>query len=278
MGRRRRKAYPLIILMKTRSLAFLAAVLATTLVANAQILHTNKTASTFEVVFKSVNSTNSLGKVAANENTGAGARLFFDFNSTLGTLTVDVTNYSGYTYNSTSLSPGTLMGFGFELNPQNLTLTNFTQSLMAGLNVSGVVGAEPGGINFSAVTNYSIAGLASVDIGADATGQGQGGNPDNGLAGGFGARFVFTFSGVDTAKFNPDDFWFTNPTTTADMIFRFQATGTDRKGSDKTALYFGGNGGGEGEGDPVPEPSTYGLIGALILIGLIAKRRFAARK
>ncbi len=258
-----------------------------------------RTATNLTFAFRGVND---LG-VFTTENQGAGARLSLDFDTAAKRLAISVTNLSGGwrtvgvgdEQDTLYFGTGTLMGFGFETNPDNLQATSFASWASSALN-AGPAGLDP--INFSLAQNYDLSGGGAnqfyMDAGTAASGNVNGGNPGNGLAAGYGAKFLFTFNtpSFNAATFNPLDFFFRDADPDIyDMSFRFQQTGglgtastpgrhsghfTDcfenDNGSDKVAIVFNLE-----QDFEVPEPSTYGLIGAGALLALALHRRFRRR-
>lgn len=274
------------------------------LTASAQLWIENVSDTNLTFAFRGVTG---LG-VYANENQGAGARLSLTFDAAAKKLAIDLTNLSGgvrtvgtgAAQQDIYFGTGTLMGFGFETNPDNLYATAFSSWASASLNAPGTFGSDT--IDFNLAQNYNLSGGGALnpfymDVGTATGGNVNGGNPGAGLASGHGAKFRFTFGSpaFDAATFNPFDFFFRDADPDIyDMSFRFQQTGgldqcqpdAGRKGkgfgdcftqchddgSDKVAIVF------NTEFDyEVPEPSTYGLIGAGALLGLALHRRFRRR-
>lgn len=269
--------------------------------ASAQLWIENLTDTNLTFAFRGVTG---LG-VYANENQGAGARLSLNFDTTTRVLGIDVTNLSGgvrtvgtgAAQQNVFFGAGTLMGFGFETNPDNLLATWFGAWTNTAFNAPGTFGGDA--INFNLTQDYNLSGGTGspfyMDVGTATGGNVNGGNPSAGLSAGHGASFRFRFNSAafDATTFNPFDFFFrdTDPDI-YDMSFRFQQTSglgqydsarrsdsfghsfaqCDNDGSDKVAIVF------NTEYDyEVPEPSTYGLIGAGALLALALHRRFRRR-
>lgn len=271
-------------------LLVLAAVLPT--ISSAQIWIENRTDTNFTFAFRGHDS---LGVLTA-EDQYAGARLSFNFDSLAKTLRIDVTNLSGGWHivgvgdemEIKLFGAGTLTGFGFETAPDELTATAFDAGGNSAFNAFGYFGTD--WVNFVLNQPFDLSGGGGggdgpfdMDVGASRTG-----NVSAGLAAGHGASFLFTFNTPDFEAnlFNPLDFFFLDDDAdTWDMSFRFQQTSGIYKdhrcthycdcggeGSDKVALAFHLE-----EDFQVPEPSTYGLLGAGALLALALGRRFRRR-
>lgn len=212
----------------------------------------------FTVVGQDSADTDSLG------NTGVAVKALFEFDHELGYLRLTLTNLSG----TLGYTNGVLMGVGFD-GPSgiNYIANSFTQ-----VNVQF---GEPGGVDYEMGNpGYTFTGGidGSFDFGASTTGAdgNGGGSPSDGLAGGYYASFQFRFDG-DLSDFNADDFFDQNGTA-SDIGFRFQGVGRRGEDSDKIVYYVS-----DIENTPIPEPSTYGLIGAGLLLAMVARRRFQRR-
>lgn len=258
-------------------LLFLAALLPASVRAQLWIENLDDTNLTF--AFRGVDA---LG-VMAEEDQGAGARVSFSFNSTYKMIRIDLTNLSGGwrtvgvgdEQELVHFGAGTLKGFGFETAPNNLTATGSLAWGNSSLNLPGVFGTD--WVNFALNQDYNLNGGGSshpyyMDVGASSSG-----NVHAGLSAGHGATFLFAFNtpDFDASLFNPLDFFFNDLDADPwDMAFRFQQTSGlfDHRcvdsGSDKVALAFHLE-----EDFEVPEPSTYGLIGAGALLALVLRRR-----
>ncbi len=278
------------------TLLFSALLLALPFSARAQLWVENLNTTNLTFAFRGVTS---LG-VLAEENQGAGARLSFNFDAAAQTLRIDVTNLSGgwrtvgagAAQQLVRFGTGTLTGFGFETNPDNLWANRFAAWTNPAFNAPGIWGSDA--INFVLNQNYELNGGGSdhpyyMDLGTSSSG-----NVHAGLASGYGASFRFRFtsttSGFDAATFNPYDFFFRDTDADPwDMSFRFQQTSglpatyfsgcynpcdnpCGNEGSDKVAVAFHLE-----EDLQVPEPSTYGLLGAAALLGLVVTRRLRRR-
>ena len=276
------------------TLLLLAALLALPFSARAQLWVENLSSTNLTFAFRGLTS---LG-VLAEEDQGAGARLSFDFDSAAKTLQIDITNLSGgwrtvgfgAEQQVVRFGSGTLTGFGFETNPGNLWANRFAAWGDSALNAPGVWGTDS--IGFALSQNYTLNGGGAAQPYSMDLGAAHSGNVHSGLAAGHGASFRFRFtapgSAFDAATFNPYDFFFRDTDSDQwDMSFRFQQTDGrfatwDKchpgcyspcgEGSDKVAVSF------NLENDyQVPEPSTYGLLGAAALAGLALFRRLRRR-
>ena len=97
------------------------------------------------------------------------------------------------------------------------------------------------------------------------------GVPKGGIDDTFGARFSFEITGA--AGITDKNLIFAENDNNWDLYFRFQSVGADDNDSEK--FYYRFPGGGE---EIIPEPSTYGLIGASFLACMIGYRRFKMKK
>ena len=197
---------------------------------------------------------------------------FWQNTSTTGTIKLYVDNYSVYRYLDNSLTGfenGVITGFGFDVGTGFTWTSAFTQTNPASAIPNMATGTDA--INFAPEQPYSEAGV-SMDIGSQATNP----QPQDGLAGGYTAGFTFGFS-TSTATYFTDNFnaaYFFGDADGQDLYFRFQAISSNGVGtanSDK--VYVTWDNGGGGFDNPVPEPSTYGLFGAMALMALVIARR-----
>lgn len=103
----------------------------------------------------------------------------------------------------------------------------------------------------------------------------NGGNPNKGIEFGEKATLVFTLPDFDTSALAA---FFSQP---FDLSFRWQEVGWNGLPGDGSDANHG-NGTplppSQPPGGPVPEPSTYGLMGAMALFGVIGYRRFRANR
>ena len=196
--------------------------------------------------------------------------------STLVSVSADV-GLNTYTINfaNTTIGPGgyvgTITSFGFNTPFANAALGT------DGSNVSfsstkldwGVF--EPYGLS-------QAGGIFAQELGAGVGAQPDGGNPTNGIHFGESATFVFTF-----ANFTSADGFFD---TLTDFSVRWQQVGlsTIPEGQRGSSDFGGANDGSvptptpsDFPNTPVPEPSTYSILGGLLLLGFALKRRFQKR-
>jgi hypothetical protein len=193
--------------------------------------------------------------------------------STLVSVSADV-GLNTYTINfaNTTIGPGgyvgTITSFGFN--------TPFTGAALGtdGSNVSFSSTKSGWGI-FEPYDLSQAGGIFAQELGAGVGAQPDGGNPTDGIHFGESATFVFTF-----ADFTSANGFFDSLT---DFSVRWQQVGLStipegqRGGSD----FGGANDGGSTPGDlpntPVPEPSTYSILGGILLLGFALKRRLQKR-
>jgi len=204
------------------------------------------------------------GGAQTTDDSGVAVQALFEFDQTLGYLRLTLTNLSG----TLSYTDGVLQGFGFD-GPTGLNY------IAGSFTTESVSAGEPGGVNYSIGLGYNFSGLGTdgnFDFGAGtagASGNG-GGSPSDGLAGGYSAAFRFQFDG-DLSNFNATHF-FSNNGSDADFGFRYQ--GVAVVNSEKIVYFVDDTFG----APPIPEPSTYGFLGAGVLFGVaILKRRRQAR-
>lgn len=217
-----------------------------------------------------------------NRRVGADVKITFDYTiGTIGTgvakLTFDVTNLGP----ADGFNRSDLTGFGFNL-PAPFAYQSFSSSLLTP--------GEPGGIGFGQKANYSLTYGGTFDrgvrlrYGGTSYSEHSGGDPLYGLRSGYTARFVFSFNVTNATKdvfadyFNVAAFFAGED---PEMIFRFRnvLTPLPNKPTSFNTLnakvlvseQFGG-------GEEVPEPATYGILGALLLAGLIARRRWQSHQ
>jgi len=136
---------------------------------------------------------------------------------------------------------------------------SFTQTL------TPLPSTEPDGISFHVSNPFTDTHpYGDFDFGASTD------NPDtqNGLAGGYTAIFSFNFNltpGAVSSFHSGAGGFFANNGSDEDFGFRFQGISGGR--SDKISFVVDDN-------PPIPEPSTYGLVAAGALFGMIGLRRY----
>jgi hypothetical protein len=180
-------------------------------------------------------------------------------------------------FDNTKIGPGgyvgTITSFGFN-TPFSPAALGVNGSNVSFTSTKPVQPTESDGWGIFVPYDLSQAGgIFAQEVGAGTGSQPQGGNPGFGIHFGESATFVFTFPDFTSANG-----FFDSPT---DFTVRWQQVGLSsvpegqRGGSD-----FGGandippSDGDIPGGNPVPEPSTYSALAALLLIGFAAKRRF----
>ena len=207
--------------------------------------------------------------VDSNNNLGVAVDIWFNFNpfgSAAGTLEVIIYNRAGTLKNAGEgggfYTTGNLTGFGFDLpgiapnfdvpvmTYKAGTFENFATNDLDGVNFSPTIPFDEthpqGTFDFGAVPNTP--------------------NPaENALGAGATATFRMQFEGT-MGSFSPEAF-FANNGWDADFGFRFQSI-PGNIGSDKFVYYD----------NPIPEPSTYGLVAASLLVGLVSITRWRSRK
>lgn len=187
--------------------------------------------------------------------TGVKAEFNFSIDDVANTVTVDINN----NILGTGGAKGAITEFGFNVpDSLNLALVSFTATGTGGFLESA----------WTKVVPYSLTPGFDQDFGVN-------GSPTpNTITWGNTAQFVFTFpdfGAADVANFIGQN----------GLSVRFQSI-VDSQAVDGTGAAitsekaFGGpgdDGGGGGGAGAVPEPSTYGLFGAMALLGLMVARR-----
>ena len=173
-----------------------------------------------------------------------------DFTFTIDAATDLVSVFVSNTVPGSLGVTGTLTSFGFNV-PDNLIGSALLVSAPTGWTLANPYDLTAGG------------GIFVQDLGARTGGNVNGGDPQDGIAFTETGNFVFSFSDfADAAGFLGAN----------GVTGRWQAV-TASPGSDEG---FGNPGTPGGPIVPVPEPSTYGLIGAgILLAGVYLRRRRA---
>jgi hypothetical protein len=207
--------------------------------------------------------------VAGNSSEGTGVAvsgtLWFSTVGDVGTLTYRINNLSG----TGSYTPGELTGFSIGFNTDDFTyqmgsfavLNGGDSFLIADVSMTNAIDFEEG--------DPTGPGAYVLDVSARSV-NGEG----NSLEGGYWAEFEFKFDIADGATFDAGGFFLT--TSDYDLTWRMQSVGDDGQDSDFFGLDLGEDPGGGGSGF-VPEPSTYGMFGALALLGLMVVRQLRRR-
>jgi hypothetical protein len=210
--------------------------------------------------------------VAGNSSEGTGVAvsgtLWFSTVGDVGTLTYRINNLSG----TGSYTPGELSAFSIGFNTDDFTyqmgsfavLNGGDSFLLADVTMTDAIDFDEG--------EGTGPGAYYLDVSAHAASSGSGGGDT--LLGGYWAEFEFKFDIAEGATFDPNGFFLT--TSAYDLTWRFQTVGTGGQDSDFLGLDLGEDPGGGGSGF-VPEPSTYGMFGALALLGLMVVRQLRRR-
>jgi hypothetical protein len=237
--------------------------MAATLSSNAQLYDSSRLFHVFE------------NDVISAEDTGVALDALFEFDHDMGYLKITLNNLSGTPKpGGGSYTDGILVGFGFD-GPSGLL---YKSNSFIELSESA---GEPYGVNFTLGNGFSMSGdlggsgNGSFNFGAGVAGANGngGGDPKDGIAGGHSATFRFRFKG-DLSNFNAYDFFAENGSD-ADLGFRFRAVGDCAEDSDKLVYFVDDC---PPEAPPIPEPSTYGLMAAGLLVGISAFKRYRGRQ
>lgn len=197
----------------------------------------------------------------SNLGVAINATFTFSINAGVGTLQVKLTNLAGTSRaawgdGAGNYTAGILTGFGFDAPPVGV----------GGLTYLGFTDDPSLSVNFAGITPYTETNpVGTFDFGAIAANPA----PGNGLLSGQTATFEFKFGG-NLTNFTQANFFKTNGTD-ADFGFRYQAVGANGSGSDKFVYYIDDN-------PPIPEPSTYGIVAAGLLLTLTGLKRLKARR
>jgi hypothetical protein len=194
-------------------------------------------------------------------STGVKATFTFTIDETADSVTVQIDNNVA----GIGGAEGVITAFGFNtpfsdaqmgVNGANVTLS----SQMIDGDVSTWSISEPWVVNPPEFNQ---------EFGVSTDGSPNGGNPNGGIEFGETATFVFLFGGIGDiteAMFGGAQ----------SLGVRFQSIDNTQSGSTSDKVWGTDEGGGGGSGS-VPEPSTYGMFGALALLGLMVVRQVRRR-
>jgi hypothetical protein len=192
----------------------------------------------------------------AGGTTGVTAEFTFTIDDVANTVTVFVDN----TILGENGAQGTITTFGFN--------TPFATADL-GADGSNVSFTQDFGDMWNMFAPYELSPTETFaqDFGVGSGPTEEGGNPQNGIEFGSTGTFVFTFpdfTGTDSiAGWLGED----------GLSVRFQEVLDSMGVSGQSDKVFGNpDDGGGGGGGVVPEPSTYGLLGAMALLGIAAMR------
>lgn len=190
----------------------------------------------------------------SNEATGATAEGSLTLNWDTMQIVVELTNLSG----TEDYAPGDLTEFGFYDEGFDIDPTTFSYTIWDSDGVTDITGTKTW--DYYDVINDLWNQNNDIYDGAAAENRGAGG--DGLMAGQSG---IFYFGIGSDALMAMGDVFVNNDNSIPDLFLRFQTTNPNGEGSDKVRVFFTNN--------TVPEPSTYGILGALLLAGLITYRR-----
>jgi len=233
----------------------------------AQVIYLGGTSDLSNPASLKVTGTDTNNVVNSNNNLGIMIQLDFGWDISTGTFELTVSNVSGFA--------SSILGFGIN-HADSLSYLGMTQT------------AQSAGVGtFTATANVSGSDISpfggTIDIFADAPSQG---GPNVGIENGESATFEFAFNGAAAGNFSSVQSFFdglvgsdfnddNGDVGNFDMIFRVQGVAFGA-GSDKIGVNFPGDDDGGGSGF-VPEPSTYGMFGALALLGVMVVRQVRRR-
>lgn len=213
---------------------------------------------------------------AVGVNTGVATDLYAVITGQNLVITVDNTTAVGVT--------GTVTSFGF--NTPFAPGPDLLGKIQTSYTVLSATGPESPWTEFSSFT--LTAGLGgggvTVDFGvaADDNPSPGGGNPHNGIAWGEKVQFTFTFDNSLALSpyegFDEDGFsylpLFFNQSPGYDFLMRWQQVAGSTAGTSDAAGLDWYDGYDIPQGGGVPEPSTYGLIAAIVALFALELRRF----